>query len=260
MKIEIQRQVVYLIIVLVGLSSCKVYKQDILFQLDEDFTESDLVQPIFDANSNYQLAPNDYITLDVFTNDGERIIDPNNELAQGNNRTNQRQRFDYLIQSDGTVRLPIVGQINIEGLTIIEAEKVLQQSYNELYKDSFVKVAVSNRRVIVLGGTGGQVITLDNENMTIAEVLALYGGVQMGLKANNIRLIRGDLSDPEVFQIDLTTITGLKSSSLIVMPGDIIYVEPWRRPWLQTLRDVSPVLSITSSVIAFVLVIQNLVK
>lgn len=241
------------------LSGCKVYKQDILFRLDENFTEEDLAQPMADAQKNYELKVNDYIQLQVSTNKGERIIDPNNELSQGMNVQQQnRQQFDYLIQMDSMARLPIVGEVKLAGLTINEAELLLQEYYNEHYKESFVKVTVSNRRVTILGANGGQVITLPNENMTLAEVLALYGGTQMGTRAGNIRLIRGDLENPQVFLIDLTTISGMRATITSVQPGDILYVEPWRRPWLQALRDISPVLSITSSVIAFVLVIQNL--
>lgn len=245
-------------LVIACLPGCKVYKQDILFQLDDNFTKNDLAKPVDDAKGNYLIAANDCIALDVFTNDGERIIDPNNELARTNAQNMDRRTFDYLVQPDGAARLPIVGRVKLAGLTINQAEEALQQAYNSVYKDSYVKIDVSSRRAILLGGAGGQVIRLEYENMTIAEVLALYGGVQLGHKANNIRLIRGGLDNPEVFEIDLTTISGMRSSSMVVLPGDIVYVEPWRRPWLQTLRDLSPILSITSSIVAFVLVVQNL--
>lgn len=244
------------------LSGCKAYKQDILFRLDDDFSEEDLSGPIEKAEGNYVLKVNDQIIVDVFTNDGERIIDPNNELNQGqgmNNRQNQNIRqFPYLIQANGTVKLPKIDTINLVGLTIYEAEQVLQEAYNAFYKECFVRLQVTNRRVTVLGANGGQVIPLENEKTTVAEVIALYGGVEMGTRANNVRLIRGDLKNPEVYMMDLTTIAGMRSTVIEVQPGDIIYVEPWRRAWLVGLRDISPVLSITSSILAFVLVLQNL--
>lgn len=249
------------------LSSCRVYQQDILFKLDDNFTSKDLAVPLAHAERNYELKVNDYFQLHVYTNKGERIIDPNNALNQssgggsgsGNNAQNQlRMKYEYLIQVDSMARLPMIGKIKLAGFTINEASLILQQAYNDHYKDCYVKINMTNRRVIVLGANGGQVIPLANENMTLAEVLALYGGIEFGAKANNIKLIRGDLDNPQVYKIDLTTIAGMRSTVTNVYPGDIIYVQPWRRPWLQTLRDVSPVLSITTSVITFVLVIQNL--
>ncbi len=248
----------------VFLSSCKVYKQDIMFRLDDNFTEEDLSEPVKKAEENYLIQVNDYIELNLFTNDGERIIDPNPEIFSGNNnlnnRLNSRQQFEYLVQVDGVVKLPVVDRVNLAGLTVNEAEIVLQNVYNEFYKDCFVKIKVNNRRVVLLGANGGQVILLENENVTLAEVLALYGGLSLGAKANNIKLIRGDLTNPMVYQMDLTTIDGMRSTIIKVEPGDIIYVEPWRRPWLAGLRDVSPILSITSSVIAFFLLIQSITR
>ena len=72
----------------VFLSSCKVYKQDIMFRLDDNFTEEDLSEPVKKAEENYLIQVNDYIELNLFTNDGERIIDPNPEIFSGNNNLN----------------------------------------------------------------------------------------------------------------------------------------------------------------------------
>lgn len=250
----------YVFVVLVLLSGCKAYKQDILFRLDENFTVNDLSEPISQAEQNYRLQPDDLIQVDVFTNNGERIIDPNFELSQGiNNQSLQaRQQFQYLVQTDGVVKLPVVGRKNVNGLTIDETETMLEVSFNEYYKDSFVKVTILNRRVVVLGANGGQVIILQNENTSLVEVLALYGGLNLGAKAQNIKLIRGDLSQPMIYQIDLSTLNGMQQSIIEIESGDIIYVEPWRRAWLESFRDIAPALSLVSSVLTLIIVIQNI--
>lgn len=243
------------------LFNCKAYKQDILFQLDENFSEEDLSEPIKTAENNYRLQVNDILSVEVFTNEGERIIDPNNEFSGNGNNSNRQQqgnqRIQYLINVDGTVKLPMIGNIKITGLTVRDAESLLEQAFDEYYKDCFVKLMVLNRRVTVLGVNGGQVITLENENMTLAEILALYGGLGLGAKAHNIKLIRGDLSNPLVYQIDLTTIDAMKASVMEVEAGDLIYVEPWRRPLFSSFRDVGTILGFTSSIITFIFILQN---
>lgn len=241
-------------------TSCKVYKQDIMFQLDENFTSSDLSKAVTEAEKNYIIQKNDLITIDVFTNKGERIVDPNFELqlANGNQGIQGRQRFTYLVMENGDVKLPIVGDVKVEGRTLYQAEEALEKEFNVPYKDSFVKLSFQNKRVILLGAAGGQVIPLQNENSTLAEVLAQAGGIDLGAKAHNIRLIRGELSNPEVYVIDLSTIEGLQSSIITIKPGDIIYVEPWRRVWLEGLKDMAPILSLVSSVLTLALVLQNL--
>lgn len=249
----------YLILILL-ISGCKAYKQDIMFQLNEDFEESDLAKTVDQAERNYKLQPDDLLQLNVFTNKGERLIDPNSELDGQSSMQNAqyKDQFQYLLQNDGSIKLPLLEKKNLQGLTIDEAESILEQAYNTLYVDSFVKIRILNRRVTVLGAQGGQVIPIENENTTLVEILALYGGVNVGSKATNVRVIRGSLSNPEVFFVDLSTIDGMKNTIIDVEAGDIIYVEPWRRPWLETVRDVSPVFGFITSVTTLVIVILSL--
>jgi len=238
-----------------------------MLQFDERFDVGAVEQSVERASGNYIIQPDDYVRLDVFTNDGERLIDPNFELsmAGGANQqaAQQRERFTYLVMEDGTARLPKVGIISLQGLTINEAEEMLQEAYNAFYKESYVKLRPANRRAVVLGaaggatGAGGQVVPLENENMTILEVLALAGGVQQGGKVSSIRLIRGELANPKVYDIDLSTIAGMKQSAMIVESGDVIYIEPWRRPFRETLRDTAPVLSLFTSVLTLIFVLQQ---
>jgi len=244
-------------------SSCQVYKQDILLQIPKK--DRDLMgQAVFDAERNYQIQANDWLKINLYTNEGEQLIDPNylspNQSTSLTQQSMQlRDRFQYLVQFDGKVKLPMVGTVTLEGMTIQEAEIYLQQKYDAFYKGSFIKLQYLNKRVVVLGAQN-MVVPLENENMTILEVIALSGGIMFGNKAQNIRLVRGDLSDPQVFEIDLSTVQGMRMSALSVNPGDIIYIEPWRRPWLETLRDISPVLGITSSVSTLVFLLITTLK
>jgi polysaccharide export outer membrane protein len=126
--------------------------------------------------------------------------------------------------------------------------------------------------VFVLGAPGGQVISLANDNMNLLEVLALAGGLdgpntggsggslyRFGGKASNVRIIRGDLKNPRVQQIDLTTLDGMRRANLQMEPNDIVYVEPVRRPVQETLTDAAPVISFVSLILTSTLVIYNFV-
>ncbi|MEM6641865.1 MAG: polysaccharide biosynthesis/export family protein [Bacteroidota bacterium] len=252
---------IYLVFLVVILSSCKFYKQDILFRLDDDFTEEDLSSITDELDKNYILKPNDILQLNVFTNDGERLIDPNFEISAltggqmgGQQMFLQRDIFTYTIQGDSTVTFPLLGDINLVGLTLYDAELLVAETFNRFYEDSFVKLRINNRRAFVLGTPGGRVVPLENENTGLIEVIALAGGVTRNGRAQKIRVVRG----PSVYQVDLSTVSGLMATNMIVEPGDIIYVEPWRRPWLESIRDLAPILSIISSTITLTLVIQNL--
>lgn len=244
-------------------TSCKVYKQDIMLQV-KDLEPGRLRQEMAEAEGNYTILPNDLLEVEVYTNKGERIIDPDFELMKamraggGGQMQNSRLLPQYLVKENGFVKLPMVGEIRLEGYTLNQADSLLAQAYNEFYKETFVLTRFVNKRVVVLGATGGMVIPLLNENMDVLEVLALTGGIAGKGKAHNIRLIRGALNNPQVQLIDLSTIEGMRQASLKVQSGDIIYVEPVRRILPETIRDVTPVVGLVANALTLLIVIINL--
>ncbi|MEM9325812.1 MAG: polysaccharide biosynthesis/export family protein [Bacteroidota bacterium] len=227
-----------------------------MFQLSED--DAALAAEVARIERNYVIQKDDLLTLDVFTNDGEQIIDPNFELLQGNLQNQNLFQFNYLVQQDGYLKVPVLGKVKVDSLTIDEAETILEERFEEYYKGAFVRLQFANKRVTVLGSVGNMMVPLVNENMTLPEVLAISGGVTFGSKAQNIRIIRGDLTDPQVFVINLNTVEGMMNSIIPIEPNDIIYVEPWRRPFLEAFQDIAPFLSVTTSLVAIVVLIQSL--
>ena len=143
-----------------------------MFQLEEGDV---LEQAVQKAEDNYKLAINDLLKVNLFTNDGEQLIDPNFEsiTRQSSNVQQQQSRsqFTYLVQENGIVKLPVIGEVDVAGLTINEAEETLEKLFDEFYKGSYVKLQFLNKRVVVLGQTS-QVVPLENENTTLLEVLA----------------------------------------------------------------------------------------
>ena len=298
--------------VLLLFSSCastKYYQQRTLFRLTDSqgqkLDSTKLRIAVNRTERNYVIQANDILDVRVNTNKGERILDPNGELqfgqpsgglsprssapaggqggGQGNASRSTRNTgqnagastsgSEFLVQADGTVVLPMVGRIRLSGLSLLQADSVLAIRFNEYYKETFVSTRVANNRVVVLGASGGQVISLTNDNMNLLEVLALAGGVdggggggggsglyRNGGRADNIRIIRGDLKNPRVQQIDLSTLNGMRRANLQVEPNDIIYVEPIRRPLLDALTEAGPLLSLTSLVLTTTLFLISRIK
>ena len=239
--------------VLVVALSCSSYKHNIMFKPAEGFVARQATQAEA-AAKNYLIQVNDYLKLEVYSNKGERIVDPNGELVNSNNVAGQspvaRVQPPYLVTADGTVKFPMIEAVAVAGMSIREAEQKLQAEYNKYYKECYVLLTFSNKRVIVLGSPGGQVIPLVNENVSVVEVLAMAKGIGNDGKAHNIRLIRGN----DVYILDLSTLEGLKNGNMIVQPGDIVYVEPIRRPFAEGARDLAPVLSLVLSLATLIVV------
>ena len=230
-----------------------------------------LRQQVVEAERTYTIRPDDLLEVQVFTNKGERIIDPDfalmKELPNIGQAQSSRIRPQYLVLPTGEVRLPMVGYTPLAGYSLNQADSVLSAAYGSFYKDPYVITTFTNKRVVVLGATGGgagagggggQIIPLINQNMNLLEVLALAGGITGRGKAHNIRLIRGDLDNPQVHLINLSTIEGMRQASLQVQSGDIIYVEPIRRVLPETIRDIAPVVGLISNVVTLIVVIISL--
>lgn len=215
-----------------------------------------LQQQIRNAEGNYIIQKNDYLNLEIYTHNGERLIDPDLQLMKDAPTQNLQTKppVQYLVDINGVVKFPMVGEIRLEGLTIRKAEEILREQYAKFYEEPFVILRFQNKRVVVLGAPGGQVIPLINENMKLTEVLALAKGISNDAKANNIRVLRGN----ELYVADLSTFEGYTKSNITMAPGDIIYVEPIRRPFAEGVRDYSPIISIVTSVTTLIVVIIGL--
>lgn len=235
--------------------SCANYKQNIMFVPEEGFKPSQIQKEAIDAEKNYVIQVNDYLKLEVLSNKGERMIDPNGELLkdQAVNTQNREDRLHpmYLVTVNGTVKFPMIDTVQLAGLTIRQAEGVLEKEYDRYYKECYVNLEFNNKRVIVLGAPGGKVIPLANENISLAEVLALAGGIGIEGKSKDIRLFRGK----DTYLIDFSTIEGMHNGNMIVQPGDLVYVEPLRRPFIEGSRDIAPLLSMVVSFVTLVIVL-----
>lgn len=223
-----------------------------MFQLPEG---TQLKQQIDIAEKNYVIQKYDYLELEIFTNKGERIIDPLSPSPTGTNSgTTVVAKPTYLVDVGGVTKFPMIDEVKVEGLTIRQAEKLLEEAYSKYYEDAYAVLRYTNKRVTVLGATGGQVIPLTNENVKLVEVLALAQGLNNDAKAHNIRVMRGD----QVFVADLSTFDGYVKNNIPIQSGDIVYVEPVRRPLTESLRDYGPILTIITTLTTLAVVIIGL--
>ena len=237
------------------LMSCASYKQNIMFKSTEGVEPERVKKEVSSVEKNYRIQKNDLLSLELYSNQGERLIDPNPELSQKNGvvQESDQKETTYLVDLKGIVRFPMIGEINLENMTLRQAEEILQKEYAKFFKEPFVLLSHTNKRVVLLGAVGGQVIPLTNENINLLEVLALAKGITNDSKAQNIKLIRGET----VFEINLSTIQGFREGNMLVEPGDVIYVEPVRRPFSEALRDYSGALSLLISLTTLVIVLKS---
>ncbi|MFT5777889.1 MAG: polysaccharide export outer membrane protein [Crocinitomicaceae bacterium] len=208
----------------------------------------------------YRISTDDKIVFNLHTRDGARIIELmtglSEDLRQGDDET------EYTVRQTGDVKLPIVGLVQVSGLTISECEDTLADRYSGQYDSPFVQVRVTNQRVIVFPGNGSdaKVIPLLNSNTTLMEALAQAGGITDRGKANSVKLMRKQFGKRYVYQLDLSTLEGgLQYVDMIVQANDYIYIEPTPELSKEIAEDIVPIASLISSAF-FIVSAINLLK
>ena len=150
------------------------------------------------ALSQYRLGADDEISVSVFN-------EPDLSLAKTR------------VSANGSISMPLIGQIVVKGLTIDEVELKITKLYlGDYLKKPDITVAIVEYRQFYVNGEvnkpGGYSY---RDGMTIQRAVSLAGGFTERASRSKIKLMRENNSQ-NVNSVDLNT---------PVMPGDVITVE-----------------------------------
>jgi len=175
--------------------------------------------PENNTDPSYRLVPGDSVSVNVYA-------EPDMSAAQ---------RLD----SDGILRLPMVGEVKLGGLTVREAENELERIYRnrELLKAPLVSLAVSTyaiREVSVLGAVrspGNFQFPKETTSLDIVDLITRLGGFTPTAKSDAVSVIRRKPDGrEEVTTVDVERmISGRKRGDssrrdFAVFPGDRVWV------------------------------------
>lgn len=228
-----------LIVISIASVSCRTINSNEMFKTDAEFKYSEF-KP---SEKEYKIQPFDKLDVKIFANDGFKLVDVSQSSIQ------VQTPINYLVEYDGQVKLPTVGRIQISGKTIREAESMLEEKYKESFVDPFVLITVTNKRVVVFSGgsSNGKVILLTNENYTLIEALAEAGGITDFSKSHKIKLLRGDLNNPEIFLFNVRDLKDMKNANFMLQANDIIYVEARPKYASRIITEISPYIGLLTS-------------
>ena len=200
-----------------------------------------------------KIAPNDRLSITVYVQSGQGSQQMSSILTtNSNNNVNSRDDdIGILVTQNGTVRLPMLGSVEIIGLTEDQASAKLIELYKTYIRNPYVKVEIKNQRVIVVGEVKKPgVVSVTNGTMTVLEAIAQSGDLTDLAARDNVKIIRGDLRNPNVRTIDLANIVALNESSLFLRPNDIIYVQPRElKGYNAAFNEIMPFWQMISSVL-----------
>ena len=242
------------VLVVMSMASCTI-NRDIMFKTPLDHTFD---MPVDTVGKAFRIQANDMLTFRLFANDGFRMIDLVDE-QQGQRNIN-RMTFNYLVDWDGTAKLPLLGPVKVSGYTVRQAEMFLETAYAKYYERPFVQLFVNNRRVVVFPGGGGdaKVVQLENTNTTLMEALAEAGGLAKRGDARRVKLFRRKPDGGRfVYQFDLSDISGLEHADMVMQADDIVYVHPNPELAREVLSDLNPVITLLTSTILVIGIVRG---
>ena len=133
------------------------------------------------------------------------------------------------VAPDGAISYPLVGRMQIAGMTYEQVIQTLQTAIAQYYVDAQVSVNITSyqsQKVLVMGEVGSPQAIALTQQMSILEALVRTGGINPDARTNNGLLIRGGIDNPQLFTVDVQSIFGRGDFSQMVylQRDDIIFV------------------------------------
>lgn len=179
-----------------------------------------------------KIQPDDLLTIVISSSDVEASSPFNLEMntapsALGQASVGQRQQQLYLVDSQGIIDFPILGELKIGGQTKTEAINLIKSKLKKYIIDARVNVRIVNFKVTVQGEvTKPGSFTIASERITLPEALSLAGDLTIYGKRNNVILVR-EVNNKKTFnKIDITKADFINSPFYYLSQNDLIYVEP----------------------------------
>ncbi len=148
--------------------------------------------------------------------------------GQGETTVSQSsQSPSYLIDFDGNIEFPVLGELKVLGLTRIQVKEMIREKLKSYINDPIVTVRLNNFKITVLGEVRNPgSFSIPNERITVIEALGLAGDLSIKGKRTNVTVIRENGKQKTFHKIDLTSKEIFSSAGYYLTQNDVVYVEP----------------------------------
>jgi len=137
------------------------------------------------------------------------------------------EREGYRVTEVGNIKFPVLGQVHLQGLTVSQAQNLMESQLSKYVKNAIVNIKFMNFRVTVIGEVNHpSTFTVTNEKINLLEALGLAGDMTPYGKRENVLLIREEDGKRVMERINLNQQNVLSSPYFYLKQNDVIYVEP----------------------------------
>lgn len=143
---------------------------------------------------------------------------------------NEELSVDVPVRPDGKISVPLLDDVQAEGLEPTELKEVLTRELSEYVASPHVTVIVlqmNSRFVSVLGGVKGEGRVPLTRNLRVLEAIAMTGGFSTFADKDNIRIVRRQPDGGETeyrFDYDAYRKGKAPGTNIVLMNGDTIIV------------------------------------
>ena len=217
-----------LILVLV-MVSCTSYKKVPYLQNSKEYSPEIVEAMMFEP----VIMPHDLLTITVVNPDDMTSSMAYNltlpvDVSRTPGLTSQPTLQNYIVEKDGSVVIPSVGRVNIGGLTILEAEKLIRGKVKGFNTDPVVTVRFVDFKISVLGEVAAPgSYSVKNGRVNIFQALALAHDLTIYGMRENVKIIREGIDGKkEIIEMDLNDADILNSPYYYLQQNDVVYVTP----------------------------------
>ena len=217
--------------VLLLLTSCTSYQKIPYLQDFETINATEEVTAMYDAH----IRPKDLLTITVNTTDPEAAAPFNLTVQSAANSnltqwvTQQAALQQYLVDNQGNIDFPVLGELHLGGLSMNEAESMIREKLQPFLKETpIVTVRMVNYKISVLGEVAKPgTFIINNEKVNVLEALAMAGDMTIWGLRDNVKLVREEENGKRnIVVLDLNRADIVKSPYYHLQQNDILYVSP----------------------------------
>lgn len=201
------------------------------------------------------IAPYDELRIVVLSNTGkdDELIKPFNVM--GGSSTNLNYGSGYLVDANGNIQFPVLGDLHVQGLTRLQLQDTIAAHLerNGYIKNPLVTARFLNFKVFFLGTDGGKVLNVPNERCTFLEALAMSGGLNHYTRRDRVGVMREVDGKRVIHYMDPRSISIYDDEFFILQQNDIIFTEEMTYNFFrETYSNWSFILSIITSLTGFI--------
>lgn len=225
------KQLGYCVLAVFLLTACQSYKKVPYLQNVEVVEQVQQGENLYDA----KIMPKDLLTIVVSCTNPELAIPFNLTVATpastaiAKQVTTQPVLQQYLVDNEGKINFPVLGELKVGGLTKKQAEQMIVEKLKPYMKETpIVTVRMVNYKISVIGEvTRPGTFTISNEKVNLLEALAMAGDMTVYGLRDNVKLIREDAAGKqEIITLDLNKAETILSPYYWLQQNDIVYVTP----------------------------------